>query len=140
MRAQRWPPRRHSRCGGACRRHRTPRKTLAAAANGETVDLGGHLLLPPFVEATTSISDTSFVGDDGSLIVPAPNGFDVRERVAFQRELMATAAPKDYRAARRSISALHRERCACAATSNVDAAVGLKHLEAILPVREATAT
>jgi predicted amidohydrolase YtcJ len=49
----------------------------------ETIDLGGELLVPGFVEGHIHL-DTSFYGDVWRPHKPCTNGFDVHERVAFQ--------------------------------------------------------
>ena len=63
----------------------------------EKVDLAGALLVPGFVEGHIHL-DTSFIGDNWKPHRPCTNGFDVRERVQFQKENMATAAPMRDRA------------------------------------------
>jgi cytosine/creatinine deaminase len=98
-------------------------------------DLAGALVLPGFIDGHIHL-DTSFVGDEWKPHKPCTAGFDVRERVAFQKELMASAKPMAERA-----DALI-ERCISKGTShmrshvNIDAAVGLKHFETIQAARE----
>ncbi len=101
----------------------------------EVVDLGGALIVPGFVEGHIHL-DTSFYGDAWKPHKPCTAGFDVHERVEFQRQNMAAAAPMDERA--RS----QLELCISHGTTHmrshvmVDGTVGLKSLEAILAVRE----
>ena len=56
----------------------------------ETVDLGGLLVIPAFVEGHIHL-DTSFYGDRWIPHKPCTNGFDVHERVAFQAENVLAA-------------------------------------------------
>jgi|GEM_PF-2027260 len=63
----------------------------------EVVDLAGSLVIPGFVEGHIHL-DTSFCGDAWKPHKPCTAGFDVRERVEFQRQNMAAAAPMDVRA------------------------------------------
>ena len=61
------------------------------------VDLGGALVVPGFVEGHIHL-DTSFYGDAWKPHKPCTAGFDVRERVEFQRQNLAQAAPMAERA------------------------------------------
>jgi cytosine deaminase len=105
------------------------------AGGAARVDLGGALVVPGFVEGHIHL-DTSFVGDRWKPHRPCTAGFDVRERVAFQKELLASAAPTAQRA-RAQI-----ELCVAQGTTHmrghvtVDAANGLAPLETIRAVRE----
>jgi hypothetical protein len=58
----------------------------------KTIDLGGTLVIPSFVEGHVHL-DTSFHGDVWRPHVPYSNGFNVQERVAIQADNMAKAAP-----------------------------------------------
>src|SRR5690349_10925372 len=51
----------------------------------ETIDLGGALVVPGFVEGHIHL-DTSFYGDAWKPHKPCTNGFDVHERVTFQAQ------------------------------------------------------
>ncbi|MET0219221.1 MAG: amidohydrolase family protein [Tardiphaga sp.] len=111
----------------------TPSGSNAPAS--ETIDLGNALVVPGFVEGHIHL-DTSFYGDEWKPHIPCTDGFDVHERVAFQAQNMAAAAPMDVRA-RNQI-----ELCIAAGTTQmrshvmVDGSVGLRSLETILAVRE----
>lgn len=100
------------------------------------VDLAGRLTLPGFVEGHIHL-DTSFYGDAWQPHKPCTNGFDVHERVAFQAQSLAEAAPMDRRARDQL------DLCIAGGTTHmrshvmIDAAVGLSHVETILAVREA---
>jgi len=69
----------------------------AGGEAGRRVDIAGALLVPGFVEGHIHL-DTSFYGDRWIPHKPCTDGFDVHQRVAFQAENMAMAAPMDERA------------------------------------------
>lgn len=109
----------------------------AGAGSGlETVDLSGGLLVPSFVEGHIHL-DTSFYGDKWIPYKPCTDGFDVHERVAFQAENMAAAAPMDERARSQLDLCIANGSLQMRSHVMVDGSVGLKSLETILEVREA---
>lgn len=99
------------------------------------VDLAGQLVLPAFVEGHIHL-DTSFYGDTWRPHIPCTNGFDVRERVAFQMRNLEQAAPMAERAKNQLELCVGHGSLAMRSHVMVDAAVGLKHVETILAVRE----
>lgn len=99
------------------------------------VDIGGALLVPSFVEGHIHL-DTSFYGDKWIPHKPCTNGFDVHERVAFQAENMAAAAPMDERARNQLDLCISNGALQMRSHVMVDGSVGLKSLETILKVRE----
>ncbi|WP_406698294.1 amidohydrolase family protein [Singulisphaera sp. Ch08] len=99
------------------------------------VDLGGGLVVPGFVEGHIHL-DTSFYGDTWKPHKPCTAGFDVRERVEFQRQNMAAAAPMDERARNQLDLCITNGATQMRSHVMVDASVGLKSLETILAVRE----
>lgn len=101
----------------------------------ETVDLGNALVVPGFVEGHIHL-DTSFYGDAWRPHKPCTNGFDVRERVAFQAQNMADAAPMDVRARNQLDLCIGHGSTQMRSHVMVDGSVGLKSLETILRVRE----
>ena len=103
------------------------------AAN--VVDITGSLLVPGFVEGHIHL-DTSFYGDKWIPHKPCTNGFDVHERVAFQAENMAAAAPMDERARNQLDLCISHGTLQMRSHVMVDGSVGLKSLETILMVRE----
>lgn len=107
----------------------------AAAGSAGSQDLGGRLVLPGFVEGHIHL-DTSFYGDEWKPHRPCTNGFDVRERVAFQAENMANAAPMAVRARNQLELCLANGATHMRSHVMVDGSVGLKSLEIILAVRE----
>jgi cytosine/creatinine deaminase len=102
----------------------------------ETVDLGGSLIVPGFVEGHIHL-DTSFYGDVWRPHKPCTNGFDVHERVAFQAQNLAEAAPMEVRARNQLELCLANGSTQMRSHVMVDGSVGLKSLEIILAVREA---
>lgn len=107
----------------------------AGPAAAETVDLGGALVVPAFVEGHIHL-DTSFYGDRWIPHKPCTNGFNVHERVAFQAENMAAAAPMDERARNQLDLCIANGSLQMRSHVMVDGSVGLRSLETILKVRE----
>ncbi|KQQ70433.1 cytosine deaminase [Rhizobium sp. Leaf321] len=103
--------------------------------SAEVIDIGGELLVPGFVEGHIHL-DTSFYGDKWMPHRPCTNGFDVHERVAFQAENMAAAAPMDKRARDQLDLCIANGTLSMRSHVMVDGSVGLKSLETILAVRE----
>lgn len=104
--------------------------------NSKNIDLGGALVVPGFVEGHIHL-DTSFYGDAWKPHLPNTQGFDVRERVKFQMQNLATAAPLAERARNQLELCISQGTTAMRSHVMIDADVGLSHLEAILAVREA---
>lgn len=105
-------------------------------ADSPCIDVGGRLVVPGFVEGHIHL-DTSFYGDAWLPHRPNTNGFDVRERVAFQADNMAKAAPMAERARNQLELCLSHGTTAMRSHVMVDGSVGLASLETILAVREA---
>jgi cytosine deaminase len=101
----------------------------------ETVDLGDRLVVPGFVEGHIHL-DTSFYGDAWRPHKPCTNGFDVHERVAFQAQNLAEAAPMDVRARNQLDLCIGHGATRMRSHVMVDGSVGLKSLETILAVRD----
>ncbi|MGD9479832.1 amidohydrolase family protein [Shinella sp. G-2] len=110
-----------------------PAGTASDAAR--KVDLAGALLVPAFVEGHIHL-DTSFYGDTWIPHKPCTNGFDVHERVAFQAENMAQAAPMAERARKQLELCVSHGSTQMRSHVMVDGSVGLKSLETILAIRE----
>lgn len=102
---------------------------------GETVDLGNALVVPGFVEGHIHL-DTSFYGDAWRPHKPCTDGFNVQERVAFQAQNMAEAAPMDVRARNQLDLCIGHGSTQMRSHVMVDGSVGLRSLETILRVRE----
>lgn len=107
----------------------------APADGAETIDLGNALVVPGFVEGHIHL-DTSFYGDAWRPHKPCTDGFDVRERVAFQAQNMAVSAPMDVRARKQLDLCIGHGTTQMRSHVMVDGSVGLKSLETILRVRE----
>ncbi|NRP89655.1 N-isopropylammelide isopropyl amidohydrolase [Ensifer adhaerens] len=107
----------------------------SAVTAGEIVELEGALVVPGFVEGHIHL-DTSFYGDAWIPHKPCANGFDVHERVAFQAENMAQAAPMDVRARNQLDLCIANGSTHMRSHVMVDGSVGLKSLETVLAVRE----
>ena len=108
----------------------------AASDAASKIDMAGALLVPAFVEGHIHL-DTSFYGDTWIPHKPCTNGFDVHERVAFQAENMAGAAPMAERARNQLELCVSNGSLQMRSHVMVDGSVGLKSLETILAVREA---
>ncbi|MBU1304688.1 MAG: amidohydrolase family protein, partial [Alphaproteobacteria bacterium] len=109
--------------------------TEPAPSAAEDIDLSGAMLVPGFVEGHIHL-DTSFYGDAWKPHLPCTNGFDVRERVAFQMQNIANAAPMDQRARNQLDLCIAHGSTSMRSHVMIDADVGLRHLETILAVRE----
>ncbi|UFZ01702.1 amidohydrolase family protein [Bradyrhizobium ontarionense] len=101
----------------------------------EVIDLEGALVVPGFVEGHIHL-DTSFYGDAWKPHRPCTNGFDVHERVTFQAQNMAAAAPMDVRARNQLDLCIAHGTTRMRSHVMVDGSVGLKSLETILRVRD----
>lgn len=99
------------------------------------VDLGGALVVPGFVEGHIHL-DTSFYGDAWKPHKACTAGFDVRERVEFQRRNLAEAAPIAERARNQLELCIANGSTHMRSHVMVDAVTGLKSLETLLAVRE----
>ena len=102
---------------------------------GSTVDLKSELVVPGFVEGHIHL-DTSFYADAWKPHKPCTAGFDVHERVEFQRQNMAEAAPMVERARNQLELCIGNGATHMRSHVMVDGSVGLKSLETILAVRE----
>ncbi|GGI22586.1 amidohydrolase family protein [Bradyrhizobium guangdongense] len=109
--------------------------TDAPTDGAATIDLGNALVAPGFVEGHIHL-DTSFYGDAWRPHKPCTNGFNVHERVAFQAQNMAEAAPMDVRARNQLDLCIGHGTTQMRSHVMVDGSVGLKSLETILRVRE----
>lgn len=107
----------------------------SSAPAASAVDLGGALVVPGFVEGHIHL-DTSFYGDAWKPHIPYSNGFNVRERVAFQAQNMAAAAPMHVRARNQLDLCIAHGTTQMRSHVMVDGSVGLASLETILAVRE----
>ncbi len=108
---------------------------LQAAAAKERVDLQGALVTPGFVDGHIHL-DTTFFGDRWRPHRPCSNGFNVAERVAIQKELIADAAPIEQRATALLERVISRGTTHLRTHVEVDLDFQLRHLEAIVALRD----
>jgi cytosine deaminase len=99
------------------------------------VDLAGALVIPGLIDGHIHL-DTSFIGDEWKPHRPCTAGFNVLERVEFQKQLLATAAPMTERARALIELCISRGTTHMRGHVNVDAAVGMTPFETICLVRE----
>lgn len=100
----------------------------------EKVDLAGAMISPGFVEGHIHL-DTSFYGDTWRPHKPCTGTFDVHERVAFQAENLAAAAPMLERARNQLELCMSQGTTHMRSHVMVDGSVGLSALETILELR-----
>jgi len=98
-------------------------------------DLGGALVLPGLIEGHIHL-DKSFLGDGWRPHRPCTAGFNVHERVAFEKELLAGAGPVTKRGATIIHAAIARGTTHMRSHVDIDPDVGLKNLEAVLELKE----
>ncbi|HKR75122.1 MAG TPA: amidohydrolase family protein [Rhodanobacter sp.] len=103
-----------------------------ALAAAETIDLGGRLVLPGFVDGHIHL-DKSFVGDRWQPHLPAAS---LRERLAIEKRQLAQSRPMMERASALIAQAAAFGTVAMRCHVDVDASTGLSHLRAVLEARE----
>ncbi|MEW9572570.1 amidohydrolase family protein [Rhodanobacter sp. Si-c] len=103
-----------------------------AFAAAETIDLGGRLVLPGFVDGHIHL-DKSFVGDRWRPHLPAAS---LRERLAIEKRQLAQSRPMAERAGALIAQAAAFGTVAMRCHVDVDASTGLSHLHAVLEARE----
>jgi cytosine/creatinine deaminase len=108
----------------------------AESSPDSVVDLGGRLVLPGFVDGHIHL-DKGFIGDDWRSHRPCTAGFDVRERVAFEKEALAAARPVPERAAAVIELCVSRGTTHMRSHVDIDPDARLRNLEAIADVRDA---
>ncbi|KRE89329.1 cytosine deaminase [Frateuria sp. Soil773] len=104
----------------------------ACATARETVDLGGRLVLPGFIDGHIHL-DKSFVGDAWRPHVPADT---LRGRLAAEKKLIAQARPMAERADALIAQAAAFGTIAMRCHVDVDATTGLSHLHAVTEARD----
>ena len=102
----------------------------------ETVDLGHRLLLPGFVDGHLHL-DKGFIGDDWKPHRPCTAGFNVRERVEFEKQALAKAKPIPVRAAGLIELCVSQGTTHMRSHVDIDPGVGLRNLEQVVAVRDA---
>ncbi|TCU58825.1 cytosine deaminase [Novosphingobium sp. PhB57] len=105
---------------------------LAADDNAGRVDLGGHLVLPGFVDGHIHL-DKSFFGEPWQPHRPAAS---LRERLAVEKAMLADVRPAAVRADVLIGQAASLGTVAMRSHVDVDATTGLSHLHAVMAARE----
>ncbi|MFL9985947.1 amidohydrolase family protein [Paraburkholderia sediminicola] len=100
--------------------------------SAEVVDLAGHLVLPGFVDGHIHL-DKSFVGDRWR---PHRHVASLRERLAIEKQELASAAPIVERADALIRQAASFGTIAMRSHVDVDATTGLTNLHAVMEARE----
>lgn len=102
----------------------------------ETLDINRRLVLPGLVDGHIHL-DKGFIGDEWKPHRPCTAGFNVRERVEFEKQALAKAKPISVRA----IGLI--ELCVTQGTTHmrshvdIDPGIGLRNLEQVVAVRDA---
>lgn len=105
------------------------------AAAGETIDLGRRLVLPGLVDGHIHL-DKGFIGDEWKSHRPCTAGFNVRERVEFEKQALAKAKPIPVRAAGLIDLCVAQGTTHMRSHVDIDPQVGLKNLEQVVEARE----
>jgi cytosine deaminase len=101
----------------------------------QRTDLEDMLVVPGLVDGHLHL-DKSFIGEAWKPHRPCTNGFNVHERVAFEKELLASAQPVEKRAKALTELAIARGTMYMRTHVDIDAGVGLRNLNAVLAVKE----
>ena len=103
---------------------------------GEAHDLGGRLVLPGLVDGHIHL-DKGFVGDKWKPHRPCTAGFSVRERVTFEKEMLADAQPIPIRAAALIDLCVAHGTTQMRSHVDIDLQVELRNLEQVMAARDA---
>ena len=107
----------------------------AAVPGGKITDLKHRLVLPGLVDGHLHL-DKGFIGDAWKPYRPCTAGFDVHERVEFEKQALETSLPVSVR------GAALVEICVAQGTTHmrshvdIDPQAGLRNLEQVLAIRE----
>jgi cytosine deaminase len=99
------------------------------------IDLENRLVIPALIDGHIHL-DKSFIGDAWKPHHPSTAGFDVRERVAIEKEMLAGAQSVERRAAALVELAVSQGTSYMRSHVDVDAQVGLRNLETLVKIRE----
>lgn len=102
----------------------------------ETIDLANRLVLPGLVEGHIHL-DKGFIGEPWKPHRPCTAGFNVRERVEFEKQALAKAGPVPQRAAAMIDLCVAHGTTHMRSHVDIDPQAGLSNLEHIVAVREA---
>jgi cytosine deaminase len=106
-----------------------------SSSTAQRINLEDMLVVSGFVDGHLHL-DKSFIGEDWKSHRPCTNGFDVRERVAFEKEQIATARPIEARAAALTELAISRGTMYLRTHVDIDAEIGLQNLRSVLAVKQ----
>lgn len=106
-----------------------------AADGSSAVDLGGSLVIPGLVEGHIHL-DKTFLGDGWRPHRPCTNGFNVRERVAFEKEFLAAAEPVKVRGSALIETVVAFGTLHMRSHVDIDPQAGLSNLEAVVGLRD----
>jgi cytosine deaminase len=101
----------------------------------QRIDLKGALVTPSLVDGHLHL-DTTLFGDRWRPHRQCTDGFDVRERLLIQKDLMAEAAPIEQRAARLIEQAVLKGTGQIRTHVEIDVDFGIANFEAMLAMRE----
>jgi hypothetical protein len=101
----------------------------------QRIDLEHLLVVPGLIDGHIHL-DKSFIGDEWKPHRPRTAGFDVRERVAFEKAALAPARSVEHRAAGLIELAISHGTMHVRTHVDIDPEVGLRNLEAVLTVKE----
>jgi cytosine deaminase len=102
----------------------------------ETLDLNRRLVLPGLVDGHIHL-DKGFIGDDWRPHRPCTAGFNVRERVEFEKQALAKAKPIPVRASGLIELCLSHGTTHMRSHVDIDPQVGLRNLEQVVAIRDA---
>jgi len=106
-----------------------------AAPAAKTIDLGGRLVIPGLIDGHIHL-DKTFLGDGWRSHRPCSAGFNVHERVEFEKEFLAAARPVVERGAALIETVVARGTTHIRSHVDIDAQSKLANLEAVLELRE----
>ena len=102
----------------------------------EALDLNRRLVLPGLVDGHIHL-DKGFIGDDWRPHRPCTAGFNVRERVEFEKQALAKAKPVPVRASGLIELCLSHGTTHMRSHVDIDPQVGLRNLEQVAAIRDA---
>lgn len=110
--------------------------SLKGGAAAKIVDLGNRLVLPGLVEGHIHL-DKGFIGDAWKPHRPCTAGFNVRERVEFEKQALAKARPVPERAAAMIDLCVAQGTTHMRSHVDIDPQAGLSNLEHVAAARNA---
>jgi cytosine deaminase len=102
----------------------------------ETLDINRRLVLPGLVDGHIHL-DKGFIGDEWKPHRPCTAGFNVCERVEFEKQALAKAKPISVRAAGLIELCVTQGTTHMRSHVDIDPGIGLRNLEQVVAVRDA---